>query len=85
MNAAPVPGAGDAGVRASDTIGAAVSAAQELPEAVAQQLLRQAFDAYTDGFALAAILGATVLVLAAIGAGITLRGVATEQVPETSE
>ncbi|MFE6649250.1 MFS transporter [Nocardioides sp. NPDC057772] len=85
MAAAPVPGAGEAGMKAADTIGAAVSTAQELPRAIAEPLLRQAFDAYTDGFALAAILGAAVLGIAAIGAGITLRGVASEQVPETYE
>lgn len=77
MATTPVPGA-------DDTIGAAVAAAQELPRAIAEPLLQQAFDAFTDGFALAALLGAAVLVLAAIGAGITLRGVRAEQVPETS-
>lgn len=71
MAATPVPGA-------DDTIGAAVAAAQDLPGAIAEPLLRQAFDAFTDGFALAALLGAAVLVLAAIGAGITLRRVAAE-------
>lgn len=78
MAATPIPGA-------DDTIGAAVAAAQDVPRAIAEPLLRQAFDAFTDGFALAALLGATVLVLAAIGAGITLRGVASEQVSEASD
>lgn len=77
MATTPVPGA-------DDTIGAAVAAAQDLPRAVAEPLLQQAFAAFTDGFALAALLGAAVLVLAAIGAGITLRGVASEQVAEGS-
>ena len=66
---------------AADTIGGAVAVAQELPEHLATPLLQQAFTAYTDGFTIAALVGAAVLAIAAVGAGLLLRTVPTPHVP----
>ncbi|MCT2582232.1 MFS transporter [Actinophytocola sp. S1-96] len=85
MTADPVPGAEEAGAAAADTIGAAVATAKALPSEVADRLLHQAFDAYTNGFSVAAIVGATVLALAAIGAGLTLRNVTAQQISKAEE
>ena len=67
------------GEAAADTVGGAVAVAAELPPEEAEPLLRQAFDAYSTGLTTAAGVGAAVLVLAAIGIGIALRGTPTGQ------
>ncbi|WP_026420425.1 MFS transporter [Actinoalloteichus caeruleus] len=85
MTANPVPGAENAAEAAGDTVGAAVAAAQELPAEVADLLLRQAFDAYTHGLSVAAVVGAAVLALAAVCAGLALRTVTTPQSTSTEE
>lgn len=64
---------------ASDTVGGAMALAQELPGQVAGPLLEQAFAAFTDGFTSAAVVGAVVLTVAAVLAGVLLRRVPTEQ------
>ncbi|MGD7707238.1 MFS transporter [Microlunatus sp. Y2014] len=79
------PGAGATPGAAADTIGAAVSTAQDLPREIAVPLLRQAFDAYTNGFTTAASVGAVVLALAAIGVGLALRQVSAGQVASAGE
>lgn len=71
----PVPGTGAMGEAAADTVGAAVFVAEELPDGMAGPLLQQAFDAYTNGFTISAIVGAFVLVVAAASVGVMLRKV----------
>ncbi|WP_235912415.1 MFS transporter [Ruania zhangjianzhongii] len=70
---------------AADTIGGAVAVAQELPEHLATPLLQQAFTAYTEGFTVAALVGAAVLAVAAIGTGLLLRRVPAPPVPGAQE
>lgn len=69
------PGAAEV---ANDTVGAAMALSQELPAEVAGPLLEQAFDAFTQGFTTAAVVGAIVLAVAAVAAGVLLRKVPTE-------
>lgn len=85
MTADPVPGAENAADAAGDTVGAAVAAARGLPAEGADLLLRQAFEAYTHGLSLAAVVGAAVLALAAVGAGLALRTATTPQFTNTEE
>lgn len=84
MQHAAVPGLESAAAQAAnDTVGAAVAVAEHLPREVAPLLLRQAFDAYSSGFTVAAIAGAAVLAGAAAFTGIALRSVTSQQVAET--
>lgn len=73
------------GEAATETIGGTVTAAQDLPDEVAGPLLQQAFEAYTNGFTSAATVGATVLTISGIAAGILLRKVAAPQAAELRE
>ncbi len=68
-----------------ESIGAAVAVARSLPDSVSAQLLQQAFAAYTDGFIVAARVGAAVLAIAAVGIGISLRTVTDQQISEARE
>lgn len=81
----PVDGTGAAGEVAADTIGAAVAVAGDVPDRVSGPLLQQAFDAYTHGFTVSAIVGATVLTVAAVLATTMLRGVSARQVADAQE
>ncbi|MFC0529717.1 MFS transporter [Phytohabitans kaempferiae] len=85
MRENPVPGTDFVGEAAADTVGGAVAAAQELPDELARPLLQHAFDAFTDGFTVSAIVGALVLAAAAVLAGATLRKVTSQQVAEAQE
>lgn len=78
-------GTSSAGEAATETIGAAVSVARELPDELAGPLLQQAFDAYTRGFAISAVIGATVLAIAAAGVGLTLRKLKPQSIAEAHE
>lgn len=73
------------GEAATDTIGGTVAAAQDLPDEVAGPLLRQAFEAYTNGFTSAATVGAVVLTISGVAAGILLREVTAPQAVELPE
>lgn len=73
----PLHGTGATGEAATDTVGAAVSLAQRLPEEVAGPLLRAAFDAYTSGMTTSAAVGAVILLVAAAGTGLMLRTTST--------
>lgn len=64
----------DAAATARDTLGGAVEAAAQLPEAVGSALLSQAFDAFVDGMRLTCGLG---VVLAAVVAVVALVGLRT--------
>lgn len=68
-----------------ESIGAAVAVARSLPDAVSAQFLQQAFAAYTDGFIVAARLGAAVLAIAALAIGLCLRNVPIQQIFEAHE
>lgn len=85
MNANPLPGAEEPGTAATDTIGGAIATAEELPSEVADPLLQQAFEAYTNGFTVSAIVGAAALAFAAIAAGAMLRKITLQQVTESQE
>ncbi|MEV7032163.1 MFS transporter [Streptomyces sp. NPDC093272] len=58
---------------ARETLGGALAAAGRLPGPAGETLLRTAREAFTGGMQGAAIAGAVLLVLAAAGAGMTLR------------
>ncbi|HIZ37969.1 MAG TPA: MFS transporter [Candidatus Ruania gallistercoris] len=70
--AAPTAAVDHVGEAAADTIGGAVAVAVDLPDDHATQLLQQAFAAYTEGFTMAALVGATVLAIAAVGTAAAL-------------
>ncbi|MFI1464937.1 MFS transporter [Nocardia carnea] len=73
------------GENTGESIGAAVAVARSLPDAVSAQLLQQAFAAYTDGFIVAARVGAAALAIAALGIGLCLRNVPNQQILEARE
>ncbi|WP_199035125.1 MFS transporter [Glycomyces salinus] len=58
---------------ASDTVAGAVTEAANQPGEAADALREQAFAAYTDGFGLAALVGAAVVLACAAAAAVTLR------------
>ncbi|MFF4900719.1 MFS transporter [Streptomyces sp. NPDC001068] len=60
---------------ARETLGGALAAAGRLPGHTGDALLHTAREAFTSGMQGAAIAGAVLLVLAAVGAGVTLRKV----------
>ncbi|MFQ3558923.1 MFS transporter [Streptomyces gramineus] len=64
---------GTAPAEARETLGGALAAAGRLPGSAGEALLRTAREAFTGGMQGAAIAGAVLLVLAAVGAGLTLR------------
>ena len=66
---AAASGDGEVHARAKETLAAALQAAQELPGADAEALRAAALDAFTIGFAAAAVVGALLLLVAA---GITV-------------
>ncbi|MEU9402494.1 MFS transporter [Streptomyces sp. NPDC048242] len=69
----------DAPGPARETLGGALATAARLPGRTGEALLTSAREAFTDGMQAAALTGAVVLALAAIGAAVTLRRLGTEQ------
>src|SRR5690606_10869123 len=63
---------------ASDTIGSASALAAELPPGTADALSAAARSAFVDGVHAAGLVGALLLLLAAIAAARTLRGITVE-------
>ncbi|RPE40487.1 DHA2 family multidrug resistance protein-like MFS transporter [Streptomyces sp. Ag109_O5-1] len=59
--------------QARETLGGALATAGRLPGHTGEALVRTAREAFTSGMQGAAIAGAVLLVLAAVGAGVTLR------------
>ena len=59
---------------ASETLGGAVEAAQRLPEGAAAQLLESARAAFDSGVVLTSLIGVILMLVAAAGAIVTLRG-----------
>ncbi|MFG2958574.1 MFS transporter [Streptomyces sp. NPDC048291] len=66
-----MPATAPAGAR--ETLGGALAAAGRLPGPAGEALTRTAREAFTSGMQGAAIAGAVLLTLAAVGAGVTLR------------
>ncbi|MFF7476006.1 MFS transporter [Streptomyces sp. NPDC008092] len=66
-----MPATAPAGAR--ETLGGALATASRLPGPAGEALTRTAREAFTSGMQGAAIAGAVLLVLAAVGAGVTLR------------
>lgn len=66
-----IPATAPAGAR--ETLGGALATAGRLPGRTGEALIRTAREAFTSGMQGAAIAGAVLLVLAAVGAGVTLR------------
>ncbi|MFD8807683.1 MFS transporter [Streptomyces sp. NPDC059597] len=69
----------DAPVPARETLGGALATAARLPGRTGEALLASAREAFTHGMCAAAVTGAAVLALAAVGAAVTLRGLDTER------
>ena len=71
----------------SDTIGAAVAEAERMPDATAAPLLDAAFDAFAQGFSLAATVGGILAAVVAVVAAFTLRKlpVSAERHEETDD
>ena len=63
---------------ASETLGGAVEAAQRLPEEAAAQLLESARSAFDSGVGTTSLIGIILMLAAAAGAIITLRGATAE-------
>ncbi len=73
----------ESGETSRSTLGGAVSAAEELPGALGDQLLATARDAFSQSFEVVAIVSAVLLTLAAVTVGLRLRNVIlTEAHPE---
>jgi DHA2 family multidrug resistance protein-like MFS transporter len=60
-------------VGTSDTLSGAIAAAERLPGPLAQELLEQARDAYTNGVQLAAVMGAVIVILLAVATATLVR------------
>ncbi|HJC84147.1 MAG TPA: hypothetical protein H9751_01070 [Candidatus Corynebacterium faecigallinarum] len=71
----------------SDTIGAAVAEAERMPDTTAAPLLDAAFDAFAQGFSLAATVGGILAAVVAVVAAFTLRKlpVSAERHEETDD
>ena len=64
---------------ASDTIGGALSVAEQAPAEITGVLLAHAFEAYAQGFNLAALVGGVLVLLIGTVTGIALRRVSSQQ------
>lgn len=77
---------GEAGTEAAeDTVGGAVAVAQQAPGELAGPFLADAFEAYSQGFQLAAITGGALVLGVGVLVGIALRKVTPEQLAAAQE
>ena len=75
----------EAAASAEDAIGGAVSVAEQSSGDVAGRILSDAFEAYSNGFSVAAIVGGLLVVAVGIVAGTALRRVTVQQVSAAGE
>lgn len=74
---------GEAGAEAAaDTIGGALAVAEQAPAELSGALLSHAFEAYAQGFNLAALVGGALVLLIGIITGFALRRVSSQQVSQ---
>ena len=74
---------GDSGAAtAEDTVGGAVAVAEQAPAELAGPLLSEAFEAYSQGFNIAALTGGVLVLAIGILASIALRKVTSQQLAE---